>query len=192
MPITSVYLSGISAPQEQETDIHITRYYTNDFSDTYTIHTTFANKEIALPIYSQYGVTKVIISIHLDEDTDFDFSSLRFAMHTNQVTCYYTLKIIDILLDGENEISRTIRSESTAIYKWSSMITVSSSSEYPENEYEVLFSVNQNISESNTFHIYQDTTVCCYYKRKYSKNIFVKMVKKILDEVSKYNIILKE
>lgn len=182
--ITKIYLYNVAISESQDVNVQIKRYYTNGTTDTYNTNITLVNGDkntyIELPIYHPVAVRFVIISVHFNDSVPVDYSLNSIFIKTNEVKCYYTLKIIDILLNGENEILRTERNSYSNTYN--SIVTISPCDKYPEGEYEFH-------TESQKIHIVTDTTVYCYYRKKYSKKIHDIFVKEVTKHLLEHNVI---
>lgn len=113
--------------------------------------------------------------------------SRQFNMSVYYSQLYYDLTTIDCLLDYKNNVLETTERNKTE-YKAGTKINTSHLSQYPEKQYEIYSSLNNNSASQQSIYLYGDTTITWYYKRRYSKNIFNKMISKLINEMLKHNV----
>lgn len=131
---------------------------------------------------SKYKITRT------DDKIDKDYVFWAYDWYIKNI--YYDFTTIDYVMDHKgNVLKDAVRSK--VEYTQNTKINTSYLPQYSEIEYEIYSSLDENSSQQQIVTLNQDTIVTWYYKRKYSKKIFNRMIQKLVNEISKYNGIFK-
>lgn len=187
--IGTYYSSSLSGADNQAL---VTLYYTDGTNQSYWLYfNSYRRNGESYDSQNFYlGIDKPVASINIRIGAKKSYTIIKtdsIEIDTYTVQKYYDLTIADCLVDSsKNVLENTTRSKTE--YKEGVKVNVSHLPEHSEKEYEIYSSLDNNSASQQSITLNQDIIITWYYKRRYSKNIFVNMTKKLIDTMLKYNV----